>query len=84
MEASAKRGRLDQAEAAQHAHALPIETARLTLRPFRDEDVDPLFAIQGDREAMRYTHAASSRQDCGHWLRTFAPLNRRAALPPGP
>jgi ribosomal-protein-alanine N-acetyltransferase len=60
----------------------PIETARLTLRGFRDEDVDPLFAIQGDREAMRFTHAASSRQDCAHWLRTFAALESTRGFAP--
>src|SRR5262245_28431339 len=74
METSANRGQLVHAESAQRKHTLPIETPRLTLRAFRDEDVDPLFAIQGDREAMRYTHAAASRQDCTRWLRTFAAL----------
>jgi len=52
----------------------PLETPRLTLRAFRDEDVDPLFAIQGDRDAMRYTYAAPSRRDCAHRLHTFAAL----------
>jgi RimJ/RimL family protein N-acetyltransferase len=59
-----------------------IETPRLTLRALREEDVDPLFAIQGDREAMRYTHAASSRQDCAHWLQTFAALESTRGFAP--
>ena len=50
----------------------PIETARLTLRSFSEDDVDPLFEIQGNAEAMRYTYAAASRQDCAHWHRAFA------------
>jgi [ribosomal protein S5]-alanine N-acetyltransferase len=50
----------------------PIETARLTLRSFREEDVDPLFEIQGNAAAMRYTHAAATRQDCADWHRAFA------------
>jgi len=49
-----------------------VETRRLTLRPFREDDVGPLFEIQGDVDAMRYTHAASSRQECAHWHRTYA------------
>jgi RimJ/RimL family protein N-acetyltransferase len=88
METSANRGQLVHTESAQHTHTLPIETPHLTLRACRDEDIDPLFAIQGNHEAMRYTYAAPSRQDCATWLRTFAglastlgfaPLDRRPA-----
>jgi len=81
-ETSANRGQPVQAESAPHKHARPIETSRLTLRAFRDEDVDSLFAIQGDREAMRYTHAAASRQDCAHWLRTFGALESTLGFAP--
>lgn len=45
-----------------------IETPRLVLRPFRDPDVGPLFAIQGDRAAMRFTYAAPSRDECARRL----------------
>jgi ribosomal-protein-alanine N-acetyltransferase len=62
------------AAAVRHMPVLPVETSRLTLRAFQDDDIDPLFAIQGNHEAMRYTHAAASRQDCAHWHRTFAAL----------
>jgi [ribosomal protein S5]-alanine N-acetyltransferase len=31
-----------------------LTTPRLTLRPLRDEDAEPLFAIWSDTEAMRY------------------------------
>ena len=60
----------------------PIETSRLTLRPFRDEDVDALFEIQGNREAMRYTHAASSREDCARWHRAYAALESTLGFAP--
>jgi len=70
------------AASAQRQHTLPIETSRLTLRAVRDEDVDPLFAIQGDHEAMRYTYAAPSRQDCAHRLRTFAALTLTLGFAP--
>jgi RimJ/RimL family protein N-acetyltransferase len=59
-----------------------IETAHLTLRPFADDDVDPLFAIQGDREAMRHTYAAPSRAECAHRLRTFAALESMLGFAP--
>jgi RimJ/RimL family protein N-acetyltransferase len=62
--------------------AAPIETSRLTLRPFRDEDVDALFEIQRNREAMRYTHAASSREDCARWHRAYAALESTLGFAP--
>ena len=49
-----------------------IETARLLLRPFRDEDIDPLYEMQGDRDAMRYTFRAESRQASERNLRGYA------------
>ena len=45
-----------------------IETPRLLLRPLRDEDVEPLWEIQGDRDAMRFTWAAPSRAECARRL----------------
>ena len=45
-----------------------IETPRLVLRSLRDEDLGPLFEIQGDREAMRYTYTAPSPEECGRRL----------------
>ncbi len=66
----------------QPVPGLPIETPRLTLRAYRDEDIDPLFAIQGNHDAMRYTHAAASRQDCAHWHRTFAALETTLGFAP--
>lgn len=49
-----------------------IETERLTLRPFQDADVDPLYAMMSDGEAMKYTYVALSREDCEKRLRAYA------------
>lgn len=65
-----------------NATASAIETTRLTLRSFRDEDVDPLFEIQGNRDAMRYTHAAASRGACAHWHRRYAALQSTLGFAP--
>ena len=62
--------------------AVPIETARLTLRAFSDEDLDALFEIQGNQDAMRYTHATSSREDCARWHRAYAALDSTHGFAP--
>jgi RimJ/RimL family protein N-acetyltransferase len=54
--------------------AEPIETARLTLRAFRDDDVAALFEIQSDPDAMRYTHRTASRVECAQWHGRYAAL----------
>ncbi|MGH7823036.1 MAG: GNAT family N-acetyltransferase, partial [Candidatus Binatia bacterium] len=59
-----------------------LETARLTLRPFREEDVDPLFEIQGNRDAMRHTYAAPSLDECARRLRVFAALEATLGFAP--
>ena len=63
-------------------HHLPIETRHLILRAFRDEDLDPLYTIQGDHKAMQYTYAAPSRESCAHRLRTFAALESTLGYAP--
>lgn len=61
-----------------------LETDRLKLRPFRNEDADALFDLTRDVEVVRYIGAGSvpSREDCwraiatwtGHWvLRGYGP-----------
>lgn len=47
------------------------ETQRLTLRAFAQSDVDALYAIQGDREYMRFTHWSQSREACAAWLQQY-------------
>lgn len=41
-----------------------IETERLLLRGWRDEDVGPLFAINDDEEVARYLGPIPSLEDC--------------------
>jgi ribosomal-protein-alanine N-acetyltransferase len=47
------------------------ETERLTLRAYEVGDVDALYAIQGDREYMRFTHWSQSREACAAWLQQY-------------
>lgn len=59
-----------------------IETPRLLLRPFEAGDVDSLYEIQGDREAMRFTHAAESREACARWLADYEALRPKLGFAP--
>jgi ribosomal-protein-alanine N-acetyltransferase len=47
-------------------------TARLLLRAPEPSDVDPLFAIQGDAEAMKFTYCAPSRDATAVRLEEYA------------
>jgi ribosomal-protein-alanine N-acetyltransferase len=49
-----------------------IETRRLLLRSPRAADVDALFEIQGDPEAMRFTYCAATREDTARHLEAHA------------
>jgi len=44
-----------------------LRTARLILRPWRDDDLAPLFAINGNPESMRYFAAAMTRAESDAW-----------------
>jgi RimJ/RimL family protein N-acetyltransferase len=44
-----------------------IETERLLLRPWRDEDRDPFWALAQDPEVTRYL-PARDRSDCDHLI----------------
>lgn len=44
-----------------------LETPRLVLRPWREEDLDPLFAINGDPDSMRHFPAVMSREESDAW-----------------
>lgn len=46
-------------------------TPRLRLRPLRPGDAPGLFAVQGNPQAMRYTHCAPSLEDCARRLQAF-------------
>ncbi len=59
-----------------------IETARLVLRPPRPRDVPALYAILGDRRAMRQTHAQRSLVACGLYARAHEKQRRRLGYAP--
>jgi RimJ/RimL family protein N-acetyltransferase len=44
-----------------------LTTERLILRPWQDEDLEPLFAINGDPESMRYFAATMTRAESDAW-----------------
>lgn len=45
-----------------------LETARLVLREFRADDVDPLLPVLGDPEAMRFYPAPFKRAGVEAWI----------------
>lgn len=47
-------------------------TRRLLLRAPRPSDVEALFAIQGDAEAMRFTYCAPDREATAAYLESYA------------
>jgi [ribosomal protein S5]-alanine N-acetyltransferase len=47
---------------------LPLETERLRLRPYREDDLDDLFAILGDAETMRYYPKPFTREESLAWI----------------
>jgi ribosomal-protein-alanine N-acetyltransferase len=44
-----------------------LQTPRLTLRPWRPEDLEPLFAINGDPDSMRHFPAPMTRAESDAW-----------------
>jgi RimJ/RimL family protein N-acetyltransferase len=42
---------------------LPIETTRLTIRPFRKDDADSVFALYADPEVVRYLYSEPLQPD---------------------
>lgn len=61
---------------------LCYETPHLTLRPFREEDIAPLFTIMGDAKAMQYTYTAPSAAHCEQRLRAYAELDTTLGYAP--
>lgn len=59
-----------------------IETPRLVLRPFDDTDIDDLFRIQGNPDAMRYTFCPTSRSEAEQRLRAYAALEKELGFVP--
>src|SRR3546814_18374234 len=61
------------AQGAGMVERLALESTRLRLRNWHDEDLDPLVRLCADPEVMRYNPARWSRDDC-------APLMVRSRL----
>ena len=59
-----------------------LATQRLLLRAPTDEDVDALFAIQGNRDAMRHTYWAPDREATRQRLLAFAARYRSDGFAP--
>lgn len=59
-----------------------IETSRLVLRPFEEDDIDALYRIQSDPDAMRYTFCSSSRAETERRLRAYAALDGQLGYAP--
>lgn len=59
-----------------------LATPNLTLRAFCDEDIDALYEIMRDAEAMQYTYKAPSRGHCVERLRAYAELERTLGYAP--
>jgi ribosomal-protein-alanine N-acetyltransferase len=59
-----------------------VETNRLLLRPYQDEDLDPLYEIQRDSKAMQYTIYVEDRQEAEKRFKAFAALLDRIGYAP--
>jgi ribosomal-protein-alanine N-acetyltransferase len=51
-----------------------LETERLVLRRFTENDVDAVFALRSDAEMMRFIRAPQGRQESVNWLRLVSSL----------
>lgn len=54
----------------------------LRLRAFREEDIDALYEIQCDPDAMQYTFRAASRQDSARRWRAYAAQEQQLGFAP--
>lgn len=61
---------------------MPIETARLLLRPPRLTDAPALFEFLGDTTAMQYTTPRASLRDCRRYLAAHERQRRRIGCAP--
>ena len=61
---------------------MPLETARLLLRPPRLTDAPCLFGFLGDTAAMRYTTPRASLRDCRRYLTVHERQRRRVGCAP--
>ena len=61
---------------------IPLETDRLTLRVFREADIEPLYRIQSNAQAMRYTYHAPSFEAAAQRLRAYAAQHEQLGFAP--
>lgn len=60
----------------------PLKTANLHLTPFQEADVEPLFAIMSDHNAMQYTYKAPSLEHHTQRLHAYAALETSLGYAP--
>jgi ribosomal-protein-alanine N-acetyltransferase len=51
-----------------------LETERLILRRFNENDTDAVFALRGDAEMMRFIREPQNRQESVNWLKMVSSL----------
>ena len=61
---------------------MPLETARLSLRPPRLADAPALFGFLGDAVAMQYTTPQASLRDCRRYLAAHERQRQRVGCAP--
>lgn len=59
-----------------------VQTSQLTLRPLREEDFAPLYQVQRDAQAMRYTYTATSLEEFSAHVRAYADLEASIGYAP--
>jgi RimJ/RimL family protein N-acetyltransferase len=57
-----------------------LQTERLRLRPFTDNDLEDLFAILGDAETMHFYPRPYTRDETLEWIRLHSALHRARGL----
>jgi ribosomal-protein-alanine N-acetyltransferase len=59
-----------------------IKTRHLILRDFLETDIEPLFQIQSNTDAMKYTFHAPNREASAHRLRAYAAQKAQLGFAP--
>ena len=59
-----------------------VKTAHLTLRPLRAADIEPLYHIQSDAQAMAYTYIATSLEEFTEHIQAYANLETTLGYAP--
>lgn len=59
-----------------------VKTAHLTLRPLQAADIEPLYNIQSDAQAMAYTYIAKSLEEFTEHIQAYANLETTLGYAP--